>query len=421
MTNEEQNEPIPQNNDQNNRKPDYMWREIYDLGENSCEIEPAAEAQNRMLNKLLPHRKKAYSLPDWYFEIKKVEQEDLLYSLCGVVHPTEANMLHCYVDQWQKSLIREKMKEFSVDDEEDSSQRTITVPRATFENFIKDPYCANFMLEKNENLLLRLNSVKGIIHKLDQALYLEGTRQRKEEWESAMEELVGQYAFPESASSPQDEYLCWVWMNKMLAPIKGDLWHLNLNATREVMSRFNWFRIHRCFADLLDYADNPVCTQRVEGKLLRNVELPWVSAKILMTAGFLLKNGFLDKDALMAIGQMSPEERKEQEKNMKRAVVSSFLSDMSKSAPDNEMFEKMLNGFERYFQPILRQTGFPSLKKTVIERRNKKGETKLGGVIDVKFYEQKSKHVDPAMKSEKKQSDLSKTKPINRPETGLSK
>ena len=410
------NNPNKKDDNKKGFEPEFLWTDVYRLGANSCEILPAAKTQNRVLNELLPRRKKSYSLPEWFMEQKMQDNEDLLYSLCGVVHPAEGEMLFHYVHRWQKDLINEKQKGFSFD-EDDEGARIISVPKATIQNFLADPHRVEFMLENHENLLLRLGAVKKTLTQLADALYIEGVHHDKGAWESAMDELVGQYEFPDKASLPQDEKTCWLWMSKMTAPIKNNLWHLNLNTTQSAVEKFNWFRIHKSFADLLDFADHPVCTQRINGKLEKTL-VPWMAAKILMTAQFLVKNGFLDSDALQEAMNMSKEERVTYESNLKRYVVSAFAVDLCKSAPDNETLHSMWRGFTNYFTPILRQTGVPVLNEILAAQKNKKGDVTWNGIINVAFYPKNTKVVQT--KTEQKAEVSQRVKP-NRPDSDLSR
>jgi len=420
----EENKPNaagPQDENKAKIVPDFVLTDKYHVGANSNLTLPAAKTQKRILNELLPRRKEAYSLPEWYMERKKEDEEDLLYVLCGVLHPAEGEMMFHYVERWQKDLIDQKRKDFlGDDDDDDDGPKAISVPRANIRNFLSDPERADFMFENHENLLLRLSAVRGLMNQLADALYIEGVRQDKSEWESAMDELVGQYEFPEKASAPQGELACWVWMNKMVAPIKNNLWHLNLDGTRSALDDFNWFRINKCFADFWDFADNPECTQRVNGKLDK-VQLKWMTAKILMTTGFLIKNGFLEQKELARVAAMSKEERAQHEKHLKRYVVSEFVADLCKSSPDNETLQKMLRGFIRYFRPILRETGIPSLSEVLTAHRNKRGEIKLDGIINVAFFSTKEKRAQAAAQAAQKKPETPTQKPTNRPDSGASR
>ena len=403
--------------------PVFLWTELYRLGPNSCIPSAAFKTQNRVLSELLPRRKEAYSLPEWYMEQKNTEDEDLLYVLCGVLHPAEGEMLFHYVGHWQKELIDEKRKENSWSEDEDDGPKRIIVPRATIQNFLQDKGREEFMRKNHENLWRRLSVVNDYVTQLGNALYCEAVRQDGSEWVIAMDELVGQYEFPDNASWPPNETACWIWMNKMVAPSKGKLWHLNLEGTHAMLDDFNWFRINKGFADLRDYADLPVCQQRENDEVVIS-QAPWMRAKIVATISFLLKNGFLIEKDFKTVLAMSQDQREIQEKLMKRNVVAAFVADICKSAPDNETLKNLLIGFRRYFQPILKQTGFPALSEMLVPSVNKKGDIrvdKLNGLIRVMFYgitEQRSQETGG---SPQKKPDPPKTKPTNRPDSEASR
>ena len=147
-------------------------------------------------------------------------------------------------------------------------------------------------------------------------------------------------------------------------------------------------------------------------------------AKIVATISFLLKNGFLIEKDFKTVLAMSQDQREIQEKLMKRNVVAAFVADICKSAPDNETLKNLLIGFRRYFQPILKQTGFPALSEMLVPSVNKKGDIrvdKLNGLIRVMFYgitEQRSQETGG---SPQKKPDPPKTKPTNRPDSEASR
>ena len=368
-------------------KPDFQWTTLFDVGANSPALTPAYNIQRSVLIELLPRRKHNYSLPEWHRENKREEDDDLLYLMCGFIHPSEQEMLHYYIARWQGKLIADKMNgnDFSDDDDDERPNHTISVPRATLENYLKDAKQAEWLLDTHENLLLRLNAVRPMVRNLDQALNLEGIRNERGEWESAMDELVGQYEFPDTATAPQDENACWVWMNKMAAPQKKGFWKMDLSTTREELGALNWFRIYKSFADMWNYADSPKCTQRVEGEL-QEVPLPWVREKIRATLCYLLNMGFLDEDVFASVCAMTREERMEQERILKRSAVAAFMADISKSSPTQEVLIKLMSGFMRYFKPILKKTGNFTFEQISREYKNRNGHDKVSRMVSVSFY-----------------------------------
>ena len=74
-------------------RPDFKWTTLFDVGANSPALTPAYNTQRCVLIELLPRRKNSYSLPEWHRENKESEDDDLLYLMCGFVHPTEQEML----------------------------------------------------------------------------------------------------------------------------------------------------------------------------------------------------------------------------------------------------------------------------------------------------------------------------------------
>ena len=406
----------PDSKEENKIQPDFQYTYAFDARENFPAILPAYKTQKRVLRELLPKRKQAYSLPEWHRTNKQDEDDDLLYLLCGFTHPAEQEMLHYYVERWQRKLIEDKMsdKNFSDDDDDEAPRRTISVPFATLENFLKDPKQAEWLLENHENLLLRLSAVRPMVRNLDLALNLEGIRNESNEWESAMDELVGQKEFEDSASRPQDEEACWVWMNKMVAPQRKGLWKMDLSNTREELGELDWFRIYKSFADMWDYIYDPRCTQRVNGKL-EKVWLPWVAAKVRATIDYLIDQEFLKQDVFKAVCAMTPQERKEEEQMLKRRAVGAFLTDMSKSSPSSEILTKFMKGFTWYFQPILQKTGPFTFQQISRAYKNRNGHDKINNVVNVAFYNTIKKRNEAVKKSGKPATRISPQTP-NQPD-----
>ena len=54
---------------------------------------------------------------------------------------------------------------------------------------------------------------------------------------------------------------------------------MDLSTAQNMLGRLNVLRIYKSFAALWDYADHPVATQRIHGKLEKKT-LPWVGQRL---------------------------------------------------------------------------------------------------------------------------------------------
>ena len=421
MSEEKQNTPPAE--DKTEFNPAFKWKMAYTIGANSPFIIESSKTQKRVLNDLLPTKKNPYSLADWWTQNR--ESDSVLFLLCGFLHPAEQEMLRHYIDRWSDKTVAEKKKAIEEDDDIPvGTSYAIAIPRSSVRNFLKDNW--EFMMDNHENLLLRLSAVKPMVEALDSALYFEGIRRDRKQWVSAMDELLCQNLYEDKTSFPPTEESAWKWMNKMCAPTRPGLWQMDLSTAQNMLGRLNVLRIYKSFAALWDYADNPVATQRINGKL-KEKTLLWMGAKIITTIGVLMNREFLQPEVFAYVAKMTPEQREAEELAYKRMAVSAFLTDITKSTPDKETQRRLIRGFRRYFRPILHEIGQPVFDASLGEHRNSEGEQRFDRIVKVDFYDtederQKALAAKKAKENEKsKQTPPTKQNPPVRPDSEASR
>lgn len=352
------------------------WIGLFRKVANSPELTESYQTQIAVLDNLFPpqRKKKMYTLPQWHMENR--ENDLILYYALGFLHPTEREFLYHHMVRWANNIMERERSNLDESKIAPDGSAVINIPRPTVSRFFKDWARDNFV--QHENLLMRLQPAMKIVSRLEDALYDEGTRGDPDEWVSAMDELMCQDIYP------ANEQMCWVWMNKMAAPRNRSLFCMDLSGAREALKELNWFRINRVMADYRDFAEKPVVTQRINGKL-QSCEIPWISAKIAANQKFLSDYSLIDERKISGIEKMDKKERDKAELMLEQNAVAAFLEDMARAAPSREWLVKMERQFENYFHPILEKVGYPVMQFETSQIEDKKGNSQKWHIIRVSF------------------------------------
>lgn len=333
------------------KKPQKEYIQVYQGLANPPALPEVSKMQVELMKRLFPETKNPYSLAEWHY--KREDKSDLhLYAAMGFFSTVEYEFYRHRLDRWQDEIFCRRMN--SDDYEEGAVRETIqdrldSVPKLS--NLLK-----TWNFDRNENLMLELETPLKIISNLDYCLYVEGVRLNKKESVSAVDELLCQ------GVDPINEAAAWCWMNRMVAGNPRPPMKMALDNTAKALRDLNVFQIYRCLADVCMYSQAPIASQRIKGKL-ETCLFPGRAVRMQTALGWLEdEKKLIDHGLLDAMLEKKPAERAEYALILKRRAVSAFLTDLARAAPTDEWLKRMIRSFERYFQPILQQVGQPVLE-----------------------------------------------------------